>query len=90
MHAMISEQGKDLALLSQNQREHVMPLLAELNKKVIVGNGKPPLCTTVALLEADFAGHMEEHKAKKDDGWRWTDTLLSAGMLIVTLVAVFK
>jgi len=90
LHAMAIEQGRDLALLAQNQRDHVMPLLSELNKKVIVGNGKPPLCTTVALLEAGLSDHIEEHKTKKENGWRWTDTLLAAAVLAVTVIEMVK
>lgn len=66
---MISEQGKsiavltkevvgitkDVALLTQNQQNIVMPGISQLEKKVIIGNGKPALCTTVALLEEKVA-----------------------------------
>jgi hypothetical protein len=59
-------------------------------KTIVKGNGKPGLCDRVLIQEMILQKHIEEEKNKREGSWRLTDTLLSAGMLIVTLVAVFK
>ena len=77
------------ALLTQNQEQVVMPCLDMLKAKVVVGNGHPPLCTTVDNHETRLTTLEVCKKEARDTKFRRIDIWIAIGMLVCAMGEIY-